>query len=181
MYRLLSKSCGTSDESVRLQAVKALKTLGSQAHTAEATLADLANHDADADVRRLASEAIEAIKTKGMPGGDTRLLIERLERADASVRLGAVKALKTLGPAGRAAIPKLTRMAESDPDEDVQTLAKKALKALMPVNVKEETAKIFAKIDSLENREAVIRYDLVWFRTLVERAQPKVLEAIRGD
>ena len=63
---------------------------------------------------------------------DVPALIKQLADKDEIVRLKAAKALEKLGPAAKDALAELRKIAANDPDEDVRTVAKRALAAIGP-------------------------------------------------
>jgi len=126
----LIKQLKDKDESVRLQAAKALGKLGAAAKNAIPALTD-ALKDPDEDVRAVAQKALDAISgaMQTAQKDDVPGLIAQLKDKDEAVRLKAAKALEKLGPAAQEAIPALTA-ALKDKDIEVRTMARKALDAV---------------------------------------------------
>jgi HEAT repeat protein len=58
---------------------------------------------------------------------DAAALVKQLQDNDAAVRLKAVKSLEKLGADAKGALPQLAETAAKDPDEDVRTVAARAL------------------------------------------------------
>jgi hypothetical protein len=72
----------------------------------------------------------QAADRRAVDETEVAALIRDLRSDDEGVRFKACKALGKLGPEARAALPALTRLATSDPDEDVRRVARTACGAI---------------------------------------------------
>lgn len=127
----LTKQLGSRDPSIRLRAVRALRDLGAAARFA---LPDLqaALNDPDADVRRAAVNAVQAVQPDAPP---SELLVRSialdLTSPDAGIRLLAVR---TLGRFGRRAgiVAEAIQPLLADADPDVRAAAAAAIGRITP-------------------------------------------------
>lgn len=116
------------DPAIRLKAAKMLGRMGAAADALPALR--LAANDADADVRRVAADSVQAIEAAvaALPSrnDDVARCIADLANSNEAIRLRAAKELGQFGPAARDAIPALER-ALQDLDADVRRVAAASL------------------------------------------------------
>ena len=98
------------DVHVRRMAIRALGQIGTSARAATARLRRIVASE-DHEVGKVAAEALGRIGEE--PEELVRLFITTLYKTDANLRLGAAQGLKQLGPAAKAALPVLVRIAKS--------------------------------------------------------------------
>jgi HEAT repeat protein len=131
------------DAGVRREILRAFQAMGPRAAEAAPTIAILLRHE-DADTRLRAVAALRAI---GSSGADVvGALVYALNDEIPAVRADAATLLSEIGAPADAAIPRLVRLADKDPQDSVRAVARSALPRLAPPN--KQAARMAAKLRS---------------------------------
>jgi HEAT repeat protein len=130
----------------------------------------------DFDLERAVHTAIDSILAAGGDAADIQALIKALLDKDVGTRLRSAKALGSLGPAAKAAIPALTE-ALHDADADVRH---QALQSLRRVNtaLKPSEAEVAVYIQDLHDPDAAVRLGAVKSLSRMGPALAPALQAL---
>jgi HEAT repeat protein len=176
---VLASLRGTEQELVQEAVIDTLGQIGYASRPALPTMARAAGRSLDLDLA--ARRSTDLILTSS-DAQDVEALIRQLRSRDVSQRLRAVKAIGTLGPAARIAVPNLLEMV-SDTDGDVRRSAIATIRLIVP-DFRPTEAIIRALAADLTDPDAGIR--LLAVRALgrsgqLAAAAASTIEALRND
>ena len=124
----LSDALIDSVASVRHAVLQAFANIGPRAADAAGTVAILLGYD-EMETQVMTADVLAKI---GAPGPSVTPLNQALNDDEGPVRAACARALGSFGPASLMAVPRLTRLADTDTSAEVRAAAKQALDQIAP-------------------------------------------------